>query len=300
MVRVVGGVGLQIDFSSFFVIFRCVHTAYGWWALFAPTRFSSFGVFPLFSPVFPCFSCWNFNNNICMKLFMSWRPKGTVVLRLPAVDNVDDNHVTSRIRCFWPLSICFAAHHILFWPCLGCLTGNSRLPFVCRLIFITFMLLPNPALHTCQQKSFTLHCFYSILLIFSRSLAASIFSSFVWGRLFHFCSTSALIRQKFSMQSINLNKLKSATGKKNKYEIASLWVLNAGFKELRAVAHCTKANKNIYRKWLRPKKKGWLRIFIDWTGPSSQFPFIYAWASLVLSLSLIKIFAKQSFPFTPT
>jgi len=97
---------------------------------------------------------------------MSWRPKGTVVLRLPAVDNVDDNHVTSRIRCFWPLSICFAAHHILFWPCLGCLTGNSRLPFVCRLIFITFMLLPNPALHTCQQKSFTLHCFYSILVDF--------------------------------------------------------------------------------------------------------------------------------------
>lgn len=54
-----------------------------------------------------------------MKLFMSWWPKGAVVLRLPAVDNVDDNHVTSRIRCFWLCPQTFSQHIYYFGPAWG-------------------------------------------------------------------------------------------------------------------------------------------------------------------------------------
>lgn len=174
-----GGTGLQIDFSSFFVIRGvCVINTFC----------------TLFNLPFQCLGLWGFlcripgspaKISIITFVWSCLCPVGwgnVGVLRLPAVDNVDDNHVTSWIRCF-PFHIQYilapAPHSdVLFGfpPCLGCLTGNSRLPFVCCLIFIIFMLHPPyPIPHTCQQKSFTLHCFYSILFIFFRSLALVVF-----------------------------------------------------------------------------------------------------------------------------
>lgn len=127
-------------------------------------------------------------------------------LPLSDVDNVDDNHVTSRSLSIslarwlpacptaWlfpyalssslsalpypALPLAYFSHSCtcLYLLVLG-LAGRPRLPFVCCFIFIIFIspashilcLSPHKYiyiytrthtyLHTCQQKSFTLHCF---------------------------------------------------------------------------------------------------------------------------------------------
>lgn len=211
------------------------------------------------------------------------------------------------------LSLDFFTTYILFWPCLGCLTGTSRSPFVCCLIFIIFMLLQPSPLHTHMSAKIVYASLFLLNFVdfFFRSLA----------RLpchFSFCLRSALLffphicahpPKVLPMQSINLNKLKTATRKKkNKYEIASLWVLNAGFKELKSVAQCTNAKQKqkknvcVYILKMIKAQKRLNKDFYRLNGSKFPIPIHICMhgASLVLSLPSNQIFCLKKLPFRPT